>query len=239
MGMSNACFAFKQFTVQQDQCAMKVSTDACIQGAWTPVNVAMKRVLDVGAGTGLLSMMIAQRLPDAQIDALELNEPASLQAAQNVASSPFATRIQVMQADAAGWVAPYSYDLIICNPPFFKASLTGPDAARNAARHTGTLNPQSLSNLLLQHLSADGVASVMWPPPEHASFAMLAVASGFSMQALLRVHDKAGTRVTRVIGLYSRKPFAKPVAEELIIKSGDGSYTQAFVDLLKPFYLRF
>lgn len=235
--MSNAYFAFKQFTVRQDMSAMKVSTDACIQGAWTPVHAAMKHALDIGAGTGLLSMMIAQRLPGAQIDALELNESAALQAVENIAASTFASRIRVVQTDAADWLAPRSYDLIICNPPFFKNNLTGPDAARNAARHTATLNPQSLVNMLRQNLSADGIASVMWPPAGHELFASLATAAGFSIQATLSVCDKADSRVTRVIGIYSRQACTRPVTEELIIKSGNGNYTQAFIDLLSPFYL--
>jgi len=235
--MSNTYFSFKQFTIQQDQCAMKVSTDACIQGAWTPVAPSMMQVLDVGTGTGLLSLMLAQRMPHAAFDALELNMPAVLQAAENVASSPFAARIKVSQVDATTWDTPGGYDLIICNPPFFKNSLKGPDAARNAARHTDVLNGHSLIEILLRNLSARGIASVIWPPAEHDAFAALGVTSGIYLNEALQVRDRAGSRITRVIGIYSRQKGVQPPRHELIIKSADGGYTQEFIDLLSPFYL--
>jgi tRNA1Val (adenine37-N6)-methyltransferase len=236
--MSNSYFSFKQFTVQQDACAMKVSTDACIQGAWTPLTENIKRVLDIGAGTGLLSLMIAQRAPDAYIDAIELNGSAARQAEENVAASPFAGRINVLNADATAWQSDEGYDLIICNPPFFRNSLTGPNAARNAARHTASLNLHSLIEVIARNLAIDGLSSIMWPADEQEAFAALAADSGLYMQRTLLVRDRAGTRITRIIGIYGRQNCAQPAVEELIIKSADGSYMPEFCRLLSPFYLR-
>jgi tRNA1Val (adenine37-N6)-methyltransferase len=139
MGLGNSYFQFKQFTVHQGDCAMKVTTDACIQGAWTPVQKDEVRILDIGAGTGLLSLMLAQKAPNAIVDAVELNEQAATQAGQNFAGSPWADRLNVICSDIQGYRATHKYDLIISNPPFFNNSLKGPEASRNNARHTTAL----------------------------------------------------------------------------------------------------
>jgi len=235
--MSNNYFAFKQFVVWQEACAMKVSTDACIQGAWTPLPDGIGRVLDIGTGTGLLSLMLAQRLPEAQFDAIELDASAAGQASQNVAASPFANRIAVRHADANTWEPRSLYDLIICNPPFFSNSLKGPHAARNAARHTDALKPQSLIETLLRNLSTAGTASILLPPAEHEGFHKLSAVSGLYLQQFLQVRDREESRITRHVGIYSTTPAHEVPFEELHIKNPDGSYTPAFMDLLRPFYL--
>ena len=216
---------------------MKVSTDACIQGAWTPLAPNMRRILDIGAGTGLLSLMMAQRAPDARIDALELHEAAAVQAAENAAASPFADRIHVHHIDATNWTVPYLYEYIICNPPFFKDSLLGPDAARNAARHGASLNPAALIDIICRHLAPHGTASVMWPEEAHHAFVSLAAARGLYLQRSLQVRDRAATRVTRVIGIYGRAVAEAPLTETLVIKTASGAYTADFAGLLATFYL--
>src|SRR5688500_11779251 len=129
--MANQYFQFKQFSIQQDRCAMKVSTDACIQGAWTPIADNVKDVLDIGAGTGLLSLMLAQRNYDIRIDAVELDVEAAQQAKENVASSPWKDRVEVIQADVTQHSFTKLYDMVICNPPFFNNSLLGDTDTRN------------------------------------------------------------------------------------------------------------
>ena len=237
--MSNSFFHFKRFSIWQDRCAMKVSTDACILGAWTPLETAPSRVLDVGAGTGLLSLMLAQRLPEAQIHALELEPLAAAQAAENVAASPFANRIQVTQTDASQWTAPALFDLVIVNPPFFKNALTGPDAARNAARHTGTLNAASLAMIIGNSLNAGGIAAVLWPPAEHAYFEKVMVQAGFFLHDSCSISHRAGSAVTRVIGIYKKEfPAGAIRAQTLAIRDENDRYTPAFATLLSPFYLQ-
>src|SRR5205085_2984467 len=122
---SNSYFQFKQFRVQQEATAMKVSTDACIQGAWTPIEPFVKNVLDIGTGTGLLSLMVAQRNNHILIDAIELDENAAQQATENIHASPWGDRINIVNGDIRNYTFNRQYDLIICNPPFFQNSLLG------------------------------------------------------------------------------------------------------------------
>lgn len=215
---------------------MKVSTDACIQGAWTPVVNNTIRVLDVGAGTGLLSLMMAQRLPAAIIDALEWNEDAALQAGENIEASAYSERISVWHQDAREWKGKDKYDLIICNPPFFQNSLKGPDAARNDARHSAGLNPASLIEVINYNLSESGAASVMWPENIEPVFTKMAAEQGLFLSGLLLVKDRADRPVKRAIGWYRKQKPLDLLKEELVIKNEVGSYTDDFVRLLKPFY---
>src|SRR4051812_43889814 len=111
--MSNSWFRFKQFTIEQGNCAMKVTTDACIQGAWTAVLPQVKRVLDIGAGTGLLSLMLAQRVPGIIIDAIEYDAAAAAQARDNAIASPWKESINIIEADVCSYGFTHKYDLII------------------------------------------------------------------------------------------------------------------------------
>jgi tRNA1Val (adenine37-N6)-methyltransferase len=233
--MSNSYFRFKQFTIEQDRCAMKVSTDACIQGAWTPIATDAKHVLDIGAGTGLLSLMIAQRAPQVSIDALEMDAETAAQASDNAAASAFADRIHVTQVDATKWQPAMSYDLIICNPPFFQNALKGPDAARNQARHSGALDMPALIELT-QCLAPNGIASFLWPRAEHDIFVEKANAAGLYLIAQLNIRHLVRSVVSRVVGIYSRMP-SSPVIENLVIKDETDNYTEQFIKLLSPFYL--
>lgn len=133
--MSNSYFQFKQFRVEQDRCAMKVTTDACIQGAWTPVLPSVKNVLDVGTGTGILALMLAQKNSEITVDAIEVDKDAAGQARANVAGSPWRERINILEGDVRNYPFDKRYDLIITNPPFFSNSLLGDDVNKNLARH--------------------------------------------------------------------------------------------------------
>jgi tRNA1Val (adenine37-N6)-methyltransferase len=122
--MSNTWFQFRNFTLQQDRCAMKITTDACIQGAWTPLAPMPQNVLDIGTGTGLLALMLAQRFPEVHIDAVEYDQSAAAQAQENTDASPFAARIRVINADIRSFSAETQYDNIICNPGQLQCSTT-------------------------------------------------------------------------------------------------------------------
>ena len=235
--MSNSWFAFRQFTVHQDRCAMKVSTDACIQGALTPLPDGPVRVLDVGTGTGLLSLMIAQRNKNAVIDAIEIDPAAAAQASDNVAASPFADRIIVHEADAKTFFSTGRYDLVICNPPFFRRSLLGPDDGRNAARHDLHLRQEDILTILDQHLADSGHASILLPVPEMDQWIRLAESSGWTLCDDYHIKDNDNARVHRRIGIFGRDRM--PARSGIIvIKGPDKGYTEYFARLLAPFYLR-
>lgn len=215
---------------------MKVSTDACIQGAWAPIQQQVKHVLDIGAGTGLLSLMLAQRNSSVAIDAIELDEAAAEQAKENVAASPWTERINVMQGDVKHYPFATKYDMVICNPPFFINSLQSEEAQRNNARHDVTLGQQDLLEVIGKCTTAEGYAVIMLPPVEHAAWQQLCGKNGWHLVQKLEVQPRAGKEVNRIVGVYSRLKEELQSAT-LPIKNADDSYTEAFTELLRPFYL--
>jgi len=235
--MSNQYFQFKQFKIEQDKCAMKVSTDACIQGAWTPIYESVKRVLDIGAGTGLLSLMLAQRAPQIHIDAVELDEHAAIQATENIAASPWAERINLAQADIKAYEAEEKYDLIICNPPFFQNSLLGDDSKRNVARHTLALSYEDLLNSCKVLLATGGSASVLLPYSEYQYWLALITKNGWQETAQLMIRPRRDLVINRVASIIQQDGNSATQTQELTIYEQPGVYTEAFKQLLASFYL--
>lgn len=235
--MSNSYFRFKQFTIHQDRCAMKVSTDACIQGAWTPV-VADSRVLDIGAGTGLLSLMLAQKDSTINIDAIEMDSEAAAQAKENVDASSWADRVVVVEADAAQYVYQHKYNLIISNPPFFNNSLLGNSHQRNSARHTITLSYQGLFDIIAANLADDGVASVLLPYSSLPQWQDILAKHNWQVVKQLTVYPGVGHSLpNRVVVLCKRGVLETTVEETLYIRNTDDLYTSAFNELMLPYYL--
>jgi len=237
----NDYFQFQQFRINQSDCAQKVSTDACLLGAAADLNGAT-RVLDIGTGTGLLALMVAQRAPAAEIEAVELDLVAATQATANVAASPWAARIWVRPLSLAAYAAalPLPFSQIICNPPFFRHSLAPPDAARATARHAGeaSLTFAEIATFAADFLAPAGTLTVLLPPPEMAHFEQAARAAGLPPQARLAVRHRPGGRITRVIGQFGRAPVAAVAEIELVIKAADGlTYSVDFEALLGNFYL--
>jgi tRNA1Val (adenine37-N6)-methyltransferase len=151
-------FQFKQFTVEQELCAMKVGTDGVLLGAWAKGG---QRILDAGTGTGVIAMMLAQRYPGARVTAIDIDEGAVRQAQQNVTESPFAAQVTVLQETLQEHQG--EYDAIVSNPPFFIDSLAAPDEQRNMARHTATLTYAELMQAAYRLLSDEGELSVVVP----------------------------------------------------------------------------
>ena len=161
--MSIPYFQFKQFTVWHDKCAMKVGTDGVLLGAWTSVESA-HRILDIGTGTGLVALMLAQRsLPDANIVALEIDEAAVGQARENVIRSPWKERVEVVQADFRKYRSSDKFDVIVSNPPYFVDSLECPDRQRTAARHNNSLSYEDLLEGVSGLLTENGFFTVVIP----------------------------------------------------------------------------
>ena len=219
---------------------MKVCTDACVFGAWLCTKARALfpdrfTALDIGAGTGLLSLMLAQETK-AAVDAWELDEAASKQAAGNVAASLWSLRIRAVQADARSFVAGKLYDLIFSNPPFYEDSLPSPRGTTNLARHGEGLTMRQLLEVTDKHLSAAGYMGVLLPYYRTQAFLLLAASFGLYPVARLSLQHSPLHPFSRSCLLLSRTAVAEPAEEPLSIRSG-GGYSQAFTTLLHNFYL--
>lgn len=246
--MPNPFFRFKQFTVWQSDATLKVCTEACLLGAWTDVRGA-SRMLDIGTGTGLLALMFAQRAPGVPIDAVEIDAAACELARENIRKSPFADQIRVVQARIQEFPEtslpsetpgpdPHPYDLIVCNPPFFQASLRSPEAYRNRARHAETLTLTELADRVQKLLAPSGTFVVLLPEPETVWFDALAAARELVPARRLVVRNHTDKPVFRVLTAY-RYPPGVSQSETLVIRRADGTYSEEFVALLEEYYLSF
>jgi tRNA1Val (adenine37-N6)-methyltransferase len=235
--MSNSWFQFKQFTIHQDKSAMKVTTDACIQGAWTPVLPQVTEVLDIGAGTGLLSLMLAQRAPLVQVDAVELDKDCMEQAAENIAASPWKDKIAIHNADIRYWQNDKQYELIICNPPFFNNSLLGDNDRRNNVRHTLSLSYNDLLAAMDRLLVADGYISILLPATEHGIWEQLIADAGWKIYSKLCIAPREAAEPNRIVSLAGRNA-TKQLTEMYFPIRGAEGYTPAFTELMRPYYLK-
>ncbi|MBC7893351.1 MAG: methyltransferase [Sphingobacteriaceae bacterium] len=217
---------------------MKVSTEACLLGAWAPIGNA-ERVLDIGTGTGLLALMLAQRQPAATIDAVEIDEAAARQAAENVAASPFADRIRVVKGTIQKYEAgDKKYDLIISNPPFYQQSLRSPDAARSGVLHATTLTFSDLLDAVDRLLAPDGKFVVLLPKHETRYLLVKAAGRGLCLHKQLRVYPQPDGQLFRQISVLGRR-IQSVRFQDLCIHDSSGNYALEYVRLLKEFYLKF
>ena len=217
---------------------MKVCTDSCVLGAWAKVEQA-KRILDIGTGTGLLSLMAAQS-SEAEITAVEIDSGAAAQAEANFLASPWQNRIRLVKKSLQAFALenPKPFDAIICNPPFFQASLKSPDAAKTIAKHTQELPFEDLLQFAKQFLSPKGTFYLLLPPAEAEIFRKLAFAANLFPKAELIIYTQPQGKHLRTIYAYSFQP-AELQTETLFIRNPDQSYTSSFAKLLKAYYLIF
>jgi tRNA1Val (adenine37-N6)-methyltransferase len=233
--MPNHYFQFKQFTIQQDRCAMKITTDACLFGAWIARQAATGRVLDIGTGTGLLSLMLAQQ-QEVLIDAVEIDAAAAEQAAANSASSPWAGRIQVVNDDIRNWHPTQRYDTIITNPPFYETDLKSADAGRNAAHHSSHLSLADLLQAVRNNITAEGRLFLLLPYNRLAAAIDLLMQFGFYCSHQLLVRQTPAHGFFRVM-LCCVLQLVETTIEEITITEADRTYTVTFTQLLQPYYL--
>ena len=235
--MSNPYFRFKQFTVRHDRCAMKVGTDGCLLGAWAGVSGA-RRIADVGTGSGLVALMLAQRNTDARIDALDIDRDACLQAAENVSASPFAARIRVLRTDFRTYAAtaPPAYDLIVSNPPYFDESLKCPDAGRRMARHSDTLPMAELLSVAVALLTEDGRLALVLPYAQREGVLRQAEARALHLVRETHVVPVEGVLPKRWLAELARRP-SPCVPDVLTLETPDHRRTAAYAELMRAFYL--
>ncbi|HEY4154907.1 MAG TPA: methyltransferase [Puia sp.] len=236
--MPNSYFRFKQFTIQQDRCSMKVCTDSCILGAWTASRLKRSlRVLDIGAGTGLLTLMLAQK-NQCRFDAIELDRPTFEQAAENIRDSPWADRIGLFQGDVRNYPFLHSYDFIISNPPFFESGLPSPFPEINKARRAESLPPEELISVIRRLLNAGGAFSLLLPFYRTAYVEKLAAEKGFFLQEKLLMRQTPAHGPFRSALLFSDSKPISAAVQELALRSGNGVETDELLALLQDYYLR-
>jgi tRNA1Val (adenine37-N6)-methyltransferase len=236
--MSNNWFQFKHFRIEQEKSALKVGTDGVLLGAWCIVNGA-KHILDVGTGTGVIALMLAQRSA-AQIHAIEINKEACEDATENFRNSPWDERLALFPADFNDFCKLDSnqYDLIASNPPFFKQSFKSAVSASSMARHDVSLTFLQLISGAKKLLNKTGRLAVIIPVEAFDSFRETARLCGFYLSRKTVVIPKAGKSPKRVLLEFSVAA-VYPTTNELVILVSDNKYSDAFRELTKEFYLNF
>jgi tRNA1Val (adenine37-N6)-methyltransferase len=234
--MSNTWFQFKKFRIEQHRSALKVGTDGVLLGAWCNV-AGTERILDVGTGTGLIALMMAQRT-DADISAVEIDEASCQDARHNFQLSPWSERIQLYAADFNAFQASHAatYDLVVSNPPFFRQSLKTADSAASVARHDVALSFAQLIAGTRKLLNDRGRLAVIIPHEALDDFRETARLEGFYLCRKTTVIPKTGKSPKRVLLEFSVMQ-AYPEVEELVILEDKNRYSEAFVELTKVFYL--
>lgn len=232
------CFRFKRFAVRQDESPMKVGTDGVLLGAWAPVRPDDRRILDIGTGTGVIALMLAQRAPEASVTGVDI-APVE-EARRNAEASPWSGRLHFEQSPVQRFAPAEPFDLIVSNPPFFVESLTCPDRSRTTARHAVELPFEELRDAVLRLLARDGRFALVLPVNEAARFAALC---GERLHLIRRTEVRTTPRhpAKRVLLAWQRGPAETP-CEEATLTIGTGEhecYTAEYRALTRDFYLKF
>lgn len=231
--MANEYFKFKQFTVWQSDCAMKVGTDGTLLGAWAGGG---QKILDIGTGTGLIALMMAQRFPDAHITGIDIDAAAVSQAQSNVSQSPFSDRIDIIEADAQEFDG--SFDAIVSNPPFFADSLVCPDSRRTLARHNLTLTYHTLFETARRVLIEQGVLSVVVPFDYVQKIKSEAALSGFFIHrewGIKTTPRKSPRRYLLAFGLHAVEQIDTGIG---ILEESPGHRSNWYRQLTEAFYIK-
>jgi len=235
-----ATFNFKQFTVQQDKCAMKIGTDGVLLGAWCPIDNNPFSVLDIGAGTGILSLMLAQRSHAKQIDALEIDVDAYEQCVDNFEKSPWSDRLFCFHAGLDEFIAEPEdeYDLIISNPPFYSENYKTSNFYRDLARFQDALPFEDLIEAVDLLLSENGIFAVIIPYKEEERFIDLCAEVELYPVKVTRVKGSNTTPIVRSLLAFKRYELSVLTADELVIEINRHEYTDDYIQLTKEFYLK-
>lgn len=236
--MSPDFFRFKQFSVNHQHCAMKVGTDGVLLGAW--VNADMKtRALDIGTGSGVIALMIAQK-SEAVVDAVEIDRPSANQAGENFSNSPWPERLNIFASSFRDFYKKtrLKYDLIVCNPPFFLNSLKSADAGKRLAKHNDNLSFEELVNGVRELLSENGNFYLILPPAEMKIFRNEAMQASLWVNGELLIRPRSLKPVNRIIISFGHKQ-TSPTSQEICLRDADGNFTMEYINLTKDYYLNF
>lgn len=233
-------FTFKQFVVEQDRCAMKIGTDGVLLGAWAPIDNHPFSILDIGTGTGIIALMLAQRSAAQQIDALEIDEAAYEQATDNFENSPWNDRLFCFHAGLDEFIEEPEdeYDLIVSNPPFYSEDYKTENQSRDLARFQDAMPFEQLLEAADLLLSEHGIFAVIIPFKEEENF--IALANEFELYPLriTRAKGTPTTEIKRSLLAFSRNETTDLPIDELVIETARHVYTQEYIELTKDFYLK-
>lgn len=237
--MPNPYFSFKQFTVFHDKCAMKVGIDGVLLGSWAPVEETTEHILDIGTGTGLIALMLAQRC-NATIEGIDLDKDACLQATENIRNSPWAGRIglQHISLQEFAMSSKKRYDLIVSNPPYFVNSLKAPDLQRHIARHAETLTHEELILTGRNLLTETGRMCIILPVNEGLQCIAFAKQNAFYCSSAVKVFPKPGAIAKRLLLEFCKVPTICTESELVIESEARHHYSPEFSVLAKDFYLK-
>jgi tRNA1Val (adenine37-N6)-methyltransferase len=234
-------FQFKQFQIHQDKTAMKVGTDGVLLGAWAPIDHSPFSILDIGTGTGLIALMLAQRTHAEQIDALEIDADAHEQATDNFENSPWNDRLFCFHASLDGFMDELEdedYDLIVSNPPFYSENVSSGNEARNNARQNQSLPFEDLCEAASLLLSDDGILAVIIPNKEEENFISLARENELYPLKITRVKGTPETEIKRCLLAFGRNLTENFPIDELVIETARHQYTPEYIALTGDFYIK-
>ena len=234
--MSNT-FHFKQFSIEQDKCAMKIGTDGVLLAAWLPIRKGSLQILDIGTGTGLIALMLAQRMPEAIIIALEKDSLAAQQAKENFNNSIFKKRISSIETRLQEYENPLSFNIIVSNPPFFEPNKKMVSNNRKEARQSETLTFLELLSKSYELLKKDGSAFYIIPSTRTKEFLKTASSIGFFLKKETKVKGNKDTPVKR--SLLELVKIKVPLqTSELTLETERHKYTKEYLNMVKDFYLK-
>ena len=249
--MANSYFQFKQFTIHQNRCAMKVTTDACLFGAWVAEEVgsreprvgsqesAVRSSFDIGTGTGLLSLMLAQKNPNVEIIGVEIDEDAVNQAKENIDASPWKDRIDVLQEDVKGYNFSEKFDLIISNPPFYQNEIRSATDSKNVAHHSENLTLKELLVIIKDNLTATGSFFLLLPYKRNDEIKKLLRDHQLHVSKMIFVRQSIKHDYFRIMlkGKLNEHENVETEFNEISIWDDSQQYTNEFKQLLKDYYL--
>lgn len=236
--MPKEYFEFKHFIIHHEQCAMKVGTDGVLLGAWTETSNSTKRILDIGTGSGLIAIMLAQKC-DANIVGIDIDGLAVKQAQENAERTSWGNRMRFIETDMVDYEDQEGYDLIVCNPPFFVNSLQCPDKKRSTARHSSSLPFDSLIDSSYKLLKDNGIFNVILPYTLADDFILKGWERGLHLCKRCNIFSKPETKPIRTIISLIKGKTNYPETQNLLIRDKNGDYTGDYKQLTKEYYLQF
>ncbi len=231
--MPNSEFHFKQFSILHQKEGLKVTTDACILGAFAK-NENTKNILDIGTGTGVIALMLAQKYPEANVSAIDIQAVVVKQAKLNIEQSKFKDRINLHHGDIKTYNFDSQFDLIVCNPPYFTTHLVNSNKQKHIALHNDTLSKKDLYKAVIQHLNPNGLFWVIFPPFEFQQFENLAC--GITLIEKIKIYNQPH-KLHRIIGCFTLSTSKEILEKNLILCNEQNQRTEEFNKLMCEYYL--